>query len=288
MRYIGSKSNLLSHIEEIVDNLGVKEGIFCDLFAGTACVAAHFKREGFQIISNDLLELSYAFQRALIANNGDPEFVGIVETLGDVPNDSPPPNLSPYHKVVAWLNCLPGKKGFIFHSYCPSGSNEYGRQYLSDSNGQKIDAIRQQIRQWRDADEITENEFYLLLLPLLEATSKVANISGTYGAYLKHWDPRTYKDLTMVPTEIIRSDVPHQVFRQDANQLIEDIRCDVLYLDPPYNTRQYITNYHLLETVARYDAPALHGKTGLRNDEDGEKSAYCSKSDCHRVFPGPN
>ena len=286
MRYIGSKSNLLSHIEEIVDNLGVKEGIFCDLFAGTACVAAHFKREGFQIISNDLLELSYAFQRALIANNGDPEFVGIVETLGDVPNDSPPPNLSPYHKVVAWLNCLPGKKGFIFHSYCPSGSNEYGRQYLSDSNGQKIDAIRQQIRQWRDADEITENEFYLLLLPLLEATSKVANISGTYGAYLKHWDPRTYKDLTMVPTEIIRSDVPHQVFRQDANQLIEDIRCDVLYLDPPYNTRQYITNYHLLETVARYDAPALHGKTGLRNDDDSEKSAYCSKSDCYRVFQG--
>ena len=284
MRYIGSKLNLLSHIEEIVDNLGVKKGIFCDLFAGTACVAAHFKREGFQIISNDLLELSYAFQRALIANSEEPEFVGIVETLGDVPNDSPPPNLSPYHKVVAWLNCLPGKKGFIFHSYCPSGSNEYGRQYLSDSNGQKIDAIRQQIRQWRDAGEITENEFYLLLLPLLEATSKVANISGTYGAYLKHWDPRTYKDLTMVPTEIIRSDVPHQVFRGDANQLIEDIRCDVLYLDPPYNTRQYIANYHLLETVARYDAPALHGKTGLRNDDDSEKSAYCSKSDCYRAF----
>ena len=179
---------------------------------------------------------------------------------------------------------LPGKKGFIFHNYCPSGNNEYGRQYLSDSNGQKIDAIRQQIQGWRDSGEITENEFYLLLLPLLEATSKVANISGTYGAYLKQWDPRTYKDLPMVPAEIIRSNLPHQAFRQDANQLIEDIRCDVLYLDPPYNTRQYITNYHLLETIARYDAPALHGKTGLRNYEKSEKSAYCSKSDCHGVF----
>ena len=284
MRYIGNKWNLLSHIEGVVDNLGVKKGIFCDLFAGTACVAAHFKRRGFQIISNDLLELSYAFQRALIANNEEPKFAGIVETLGDVQGDSLFANLSPYHKTVAWLNCLPGKKGFIFHNYCPSGNNEYGRQYLSDSNGQKIDAIRQQIEQWRDAGEITENEFYLLLLPLLEATSKIANISGTYGAYLKHWDPRTYKDLTMVPAEIIRSDVPHQVFRGDANQLIEDIRCDVLYLDPPYNTRQYIANYHLLETIARYDAPSLHGKTGLRNYEDGEKSAYCSKSDCHRAF----
>ena len=284
MRYIGSKWNLLSHIEGVVDNLGVKKGIFCDLFAGTACVAAHFKRRGFQIISNDLLELSYAFQRALIANNEEPKFAGIVETLGDVQGDNLFANLSPYHKVVAWLNCLPGKKGFIFHNYCPSGNNEYGRQYLSDSNGQKIDAIRQQIQQWRNAGEITENEFYLLLLPLLEATSKVANISGTYGAYLKHWDPRTYKDLPLVPAEIIRSDVPHQVSRGDANQLLEDIRCDVLYLDPPYNTRQYITNYHLLETIARYDTPALRGKTGIRSYNDHDKSAYCSRCDCYRVF----
>ena len=284
MRYIGSKLNLLSHIEGVVDNLGVKAGTFCDLFAGTACVAGHFKRRGFRVMSNDLLELSYAFQRALIANNEEPKFAGIVETLGDVQGDSLFANLSPYHKVVAWLKCLPGKKGFIFHNYCPSGNNEYSRQYLSDSNGQQIDAIRQHIQQWRDVDDITENEFYLLLLPLLEATSRVANISGTYGAYLKHWDPRTSKDLPMVPADIIPSDVPHQVFRRDANQLIEDIRCDVLYLDPPYNTRQYITNYHLLETIARYDAPALHGKTGLRDYGAGEKSAYCSKSACYQAF----
>ena len=284
MRYIGSKLNLLSHIEEIVDNLGIKEGIFCDLFAGTACVASHFKRRGFQVISNDLLELSYAFQQALIANNEAPTFAGVAETLGDVPNDSLPLDPSPYDRVVAWLNFLPGKKGFIFHNYCPSGNNEYGRQYLSDRNGQKVDAIRQQIQQWHDAGEITENEFYLLLLPLLEGTSKIANISGTYGAYLKHWDPRTYKDLSMVPVQTIRSDMPHQVFRQDANRLIKAIACDILYLDPPYNTRQYLANYHLLETVARYDDPALHGKTGLRDYEAGEKSAYCSKSDCYRVF----
>ena len=97
MRYIGSKWNLLSHIEGVVDSLGVKEGIFCDLFAGTACVAAHFKRRGFRVISNDLLELSYTFQQALIANNEEPNFAGIVETLGDVQGDSLFANLSPYH-----------------------------------------------------------------------------------------------------------------------------------------------------------------------------------------------
>ena len=284
MRYIGSKVSLLSYIEETVENLEVECGVFCDLFAGTACVGAHFKRQGFQIISNDLLEVSYAFQQALIANSEEPKFSGIVETLGDVSTDTASSNFSRYYKMLAWLNCLPGKKGFIFHNYCPSGNNEYGRQYLSDSNGQKIDAIRQQIQQWHDAGEITENEFYLLLLPLLEATSKIANISGTYGAYLKHWDPRTHKDLSLVPAEIIQSDLSHQVFRQDANRLIEDIRCDILYLDPPYNSRQYVANYHLLETIARYDNPTLRGKTGMRSYDDQNKSAYCSRSDCYRVF----
>lgn len=284
MRYIGSKVSLLSYIEEIVENLGVKQGVFADLFAGTACVGAHFKRRGFQIISNDLLELSYAFQQTLIGNSKEPRFRGIVETLGDVSTDTPSANFSPYYKMLAWLNCLPGKRGFIFQNYCPSGNNEYNRQYLSDRNGQQIDAIRQQIQQWYDAGNITEIEFYLLLLPLLEATSKVANISGTYGAYLKHWDPRTHKDLSLVPTKVIISDLSHQVFRQDANRLIEDIRCDILYLDPPYNSRQYIANYHLLETIARYDNPTLRGKTGLRSYDDDNKSAYCSRSDCYRVF----
>ena len=72
----------------------------------------------------------------------------------------------------------------------------------------------------------------------------------------------------------------HSVYRKTANDLISEIQCDVLYIDPPYNTRQYITNYHLLETIARYDTPSIHGKTGLRDYEESEKSAYCSKTTC--------
>lgn len=285
MRYIGCKLNLLPYIEHLVtETLGVRKGIFCDLFAGTATVGAHFKKQGFQIISNDLLELSAAFQHALIANNTTPEFAGIIDTLGDVGDADLFTSLSPYNQVIAWLNCLPGKKGFIFNAYCPSGSNECGRQYLSDVNGQKIDAIRQQIQTWQEAGDITENEFYLLLLPLVEATSKVANISGTYAAYLKHWDARTYKPLTLVPVNIIPSQLSHSVYRRPANKLAAEIRSDVLYIDPPYNTRQYITNYHLLETIARYDNPSLRGKTGLRDYEASEKSAYCSKSACLSAF----
>ena len=164
------------------------------------------------------------------------------------------------------------------------GDNEYRRQYLSDINGKKIDAIRQQIETWRRIELITENEYYVLLLSLLEAVSKVTNISGTYGAYLKDWDPRTYKTLTLEPFLPIPSDKQHSVYQEDANVLVERIECDILYIDPPYNARQYITNYHLLETIARYDNPSVYGKTGLRPYSKLEKSAYCSQSTCLEAF----
>jgi adenine-specific DNA-methyltransferase len=354
MRYIGCKNNLLSCIEEITFKNGSQTGVFCDPFAGTHSVAAHFKKLGFQIISNDLLFLAYVFGRALIKNNRKPTFDGLAEKVmqngqrihglncrmqnergargaglegtGTSPNQSTPylvpasfctpitegnafgyselrtgrtphselksrqpPGLfdqvDPYLKVLGYLNHLDGvTDGFIFNAYCPCGDNEYNRQYISDRNGQKVDAVRQRIEAWRQEGAITEDEYYILLLSLLEAVSRVTNISGVYGAYLKKWDARTYKELTLEPILPIPSDKEHAVYQEDANKLIERIECDILYIDPPYNTRQYITNYHLLETIARYDNPEVYGKTGLRPYSNAEKSAYCSKEACLDAF----
>ena len=284
MRYIGRKTNLLPYIEDVVWKNTSQKGIFCDLFAGTHSVAAHFKKLGFQIISNDLLCLAYVFGRALIQNNTDPTFT----KLTNLPKVSPSSlfdGMETYLKVLSYLNRLDGiSDGFIFNAYCPGGDNEYNRQYLSDKNGQKIDAVRQQIEVWRRDNLVTEDEYYVLLLCLLEAVSKVTNISGTYGAYLKEWDARTYKELTLEPIVPVPSNKKHAVYQQDANHLIEQIECDILYIDPPYNTRQYITNYHLLETIARYDNPCVYGKTGLRSHSKSEKSAYCSQAECLRAF----
>ncbi len=284
MRYIGCKNNLLSHIEAVtLSNCG-QENVFCDLFAGTHTVAAHFKKLGFQIISNDLLYVAYVFGRALIQNNEKPIF----SQLGNLPavhSSNLFDNASNYSKTLNYLNYLEGTSdGFIFNNYCPDGDNEFKRQYLSNKNGKKIDAIRQKIEMWRQDKLITEAEYYILLLSLLEAVSKVTNISGTYAAYLKDWDARTYKTLKLKPFFPISSDKEHVVYQEDANSLIEQIECDILYLDPPYNSRQYITNYHLLETIARYDNPHVYGKTGLRRYSESEKSAYCSKSECLKAF----
>ena len=284
MRYIGSKTNLLSYIEAVVLEESPQRGVFCDLFAGTHSVAAHFKKLGFQIVSNDLLHLAYVFGRALVQNNNKPTF----SHLTDLPDVRPTglfDESTPYLKVLNYLNQLDGDTdGFVFNAYCPGGDNEYKRQYLSDANGMKVDAIRQQIEIWRQDELITEDEYYILLLSLLEAVSKVTNISGTYGAYLKDWDPRTYNSLMLKPFLPIPSDREHVVYQEDANSLIEQIECDILYIDPPYNARQYITNYHLLETIARYDNPSVYGKTGLRPYSEVEKSDYCSQAACLQAF----
>ena len=284
MRYIGSKSNLLPYIETVVFNNCPRTGIFCDLFAGTHSVAARLKKLGFQIVSNDLLHLAYVFGRALIQNNDKPTFSQLVE----LPEVSPTglfDEVTTYLKVLNYLNQLDGSSdGFIFNAYCPSGDNEYKRQYLSDVNGRKVDAVRQQIEAWRCNERISEDEYYILLLSLLEAVSKVTNISGTYGAYLKDWDTRTYNALRLEPFLPIPSDKEHAVYQEDANSLVKRIECDILYIDPPYNSRQYITNYHLLETIARYDNPSIYGKTGLRPYSEAEKSAYCSQTSCLHAF----
>ena len=284
MRYIGCKNNLLSSIEEVTRNHCGQEGVFCDFFAGTHSVAAHFKRLGFQIISNDLLYLAYVFGRALIQNSDKPTFSHLTNLPATHPSNLFD-GMDSYLKALNYLNQLDGTSdGFIFNAYCPGGQNQHNRKYLSDKNGQKVDAVRQQIEAWRQDGSITEDENYTLLLSLLEAVSKVTNISGTYGAYLKGWDARTYKDLTLEPFSAISSDKDHAVYQEDANRLVERIDCDILYIDPPYNSRQYITNYHLLETVARYDNPPVHGKTGMRSYSEAEKSAYCSKGACLSAF----
>ena len=111
---------------------------------------------------------------------------------------------------------------------------------------------------------------------LLESADKVANTASVYGAYLKHIKKSAQKDLKIEPALFSQTKNIHKVFNRSANDLIKEIEGDILYLDPPYNTRQYGANYHLLNTIAKYDSFVPKGKTGLRNYE---KSVYCMKNE---------
>jgi len=267
MRYIGSKKSLLAEIERIIDENIKDAEVFCDIFSGTACVGNYFKKK-YKILSNDLLYFSYCIQKAVIETNFMPEFKRVGFNPIEYFN-----NLSEKE-----LLHLPQEKRFCTNNYSPLGN----RMYLSEKNGVKIDFIRNKIEEWRGKSLINESEYFYLITVLIEAIPFISNISGTYGAYNKFWDKRSLNDLILKEPEIFNNEKENKAFNENSNDLIKKIEGDILYVDPPYNKRQYSSNYHLLETVAKYDNPTLKGVTGLR--ENDKKSDYCKKNSVLKSF----
>ncbi len=267
MNYIGSKHTLLPFIEQVFRQ--VRDGgekTICDIFAGTGAVARHFKKLGLRVVANDLQHYAYALNKAYIEINEQPKFARL--RRGFKTEFARHGSSDPTRQTLAFVNSLPGAPGFIASNYGPAGN----RFYYTAENAEKADAIRQQIELWLKQKIITEQEYFYLLCSLLEAIDQVANTASVYGAFLKKFKPSALKPLTLRPLALSNHVADCRAFKRDANELIREIECDALYLDPPYNRRQYGANYHVLETIAAYDQPRLRGVTGLR---DYLRSRYC-------------
>jgi len=285
MNYIGSKLSLLEFLEESIKKVAKKDcNVFCDLFAGTGVVGSYFKRKGFKIISNDIQYYSYVLNRHYIKNHRPLEFKKLFGVIGDL-KKAKVSERSIF--VINYLNNLKGKKGFIFNNYCLGGTKDKveQRMYFSDENGIRCDAIRKKIEEWRNNGLVDENEYYFLLASLVESIDKYANTASVYGAFLKQLKKSAQRLMILEPAELIINDQEHEVYNEDINSVVGKIKGDILYLDPPYNQRQYATNYHVLETIAKYDNPKIHGKTGLR-DYGKQKSLYCSRTQVKKAFKG--
>jgi adenine-specific DNA-methyltransferase len=269
MNYIGSKYTLLPFIEQVFRQISDgSEKTACDIFAGTGAVGRYFKKRGLRIIANDFQYYAYALNKAYIEINETPSFAGLLRRYADEIAQHPALFDDPATQVLAFVNSLHGVQGFITEHYGPAGK----RLYYTEENAKKADAIRQAIEKWREQELITEQEYFYLLCSLLEAIDQVANTASVYGAFLKKFKASALKPLRLKPLTLSNHVTGCQVFNLDANELIKEIECDVLYLDPPYNHRQYGANYHVLETIAAYDNPRLTGVTGMR---DYPRSRYC-------------
>lgn len=280
MRFIGCKENLLNFIESFVKQKDIKGKVFCDLFAGTGSVAKHFKKLGYKIISSDLLYFSYVLQKVYIEQNQYPQFPKLLKSLKIPPIEETlfASESQDAKKIIKYLNNLEGIEGFIYKNYSPEGTSKrtYSRKYFTGDNAGKIDAIREKIEEWNNSKLINEQEYYFLLASLIEAVPFVANISGTYAAFLKTWDKRALKKLTLEMPIIIKSNETHKVYFTDGLKVLEQVQgIDILYLDPPYNERQYAPNYHILETIAKLDNPRIKGITGMRPYAE-QKSKFCN------------
>lgn len=260
MNYIGSKYKLSDFISSSVKSIvgeDLSDKIFCDLFAGTGVVGRNFKKEVKKVISNDMEFYSYVLNKNYIENH---EFLD---------NEI----------YIKELNETNGEEGFIFNEYSENG--KANRLYFSEHNGKKIDAIRTKIEFWKTEKKISSALYYFLLASLLESADKVANTASVYGAFLKKIKKTAQKELILEPAIFEINSHSHEVYNEDSNILIKKIEGDILYLDPPYNAREYGANYHLLNTIAKYDHFTPKGKTGLR---DYKKSAFCKKKEVEKSF----
>lgn len=259
MRYIGAKTKLLESIDErIKKNIGNIEGkTFCDIFAGTGSVGDYFQ-DKCQIIANDNLYFSYLINRAKLLKSKC-SFKKLGFDPFDFFNNS---NTDDY------------TSGFCYNNFAPSVS---GRQYFSDENAKLIDFIRNKIDEWYSNSLINEYERDYLLGCLIESLSKVSNVAGVYAAFLHIWDSRAVKRMQFIDVESInQSKYENVVYNADVQDLIKQISGDVLYLDPPYTPTQYISQYHVLETIAKNDNPITHG-VGAHRDNGAQISNWCKR-----------
>jgi len=284
MNYLGSKLSLLKFLEESINKIAGNKSnrVFCDLFAGTGIVGSYFKKKGYKIIANDIQYYSYVLNRHYIGNHKELTFSKL---LKEIPELKKIKTENRKNFTCNYLSSLKGKKGFIYKNYCVGGAKDEKeeRQYFSDENGMLCDAIRQKIENWKKRKLISNDEYYFLIATLIKSIDKYANTASVYGAFLKKLKKTAQNSLILKPAELIINDNDHKVFNADINKLVPKIEGDILYLDPPYNQRQYATNYHLLETIAKYDNPKIHGKTGLREYQN-QKSLYCSRPQVKKAF----
>lgn len=307
MRYIGNKTKLLSFIASYLDALDLYGGRALDAFTGTTAVARLLKVRGFAVDTCDIMSLSYVFQRAYVVADEYPKFAGLAEDSdlraakrrpqfrslvesrlrgqGDLFAGTP--DLQPLEETLVYLDTyLEPLSSFIDRNFAASESPAPGqRMYFSRRNAQRIDAIRHRLHDWRSDGRVTEEEFFILLAALLEAADSVANTTGVYAAFVKAWQSNAIKPLRLnAPDIVVGTGLKCAAHCGDVVELAGDLgRFDLLYLDPPYNTRQYSAYYHVPELIAEgwFDAelPTLRGKTGLIEDSQ-KKSEWSTRDGC--------
>ena len=244
-RYLGNKYKLLGFIEDIISEKCGAINSLCDIFAGTGVVGERFNTPDIKIISNDFLFANYVCLQA---------FLGVNKSL----QESVP-------EKVEYLNCLPNGKENYF-------SNHFGGAYFTNENARKIGAIREEIERISEHDD----EKNILICSLIYAVDKVANTVGHYDAFRKKLDMLQPIKL-LIPDIDYSNNANNEIYKEDANVLIRKITCDVLYIDPPYNSRQYSDAYHLLENLAEWKKPEVAG-VAKKMDRSHIKSDYCLKS----------
>ena len=244
-RYLGNKFKLLNFIKEIIEKNCTGIETVADIFSGTGAVASAFTDK--IIIANDLLYNNY------LCN-------------------------------LAWFGSESVRLNFISNLIGSYNQNQnleenymtenFSDTYFSKMDYSKIGFIREDIEKKFLSGIVTERERAILIASLIYAMDKIANTCGHYDAWRRGVIFERHLKLQMLNIPA-RNNKQNRCFNENANELVRHIKADLIYIDPPYNSRQYSDTYHLLENVARWEKPPVYG-VALKPDRKNLKSAYCT------------
>jgi adenine-specific DNA-methyltransferase len=248
IKYLGSKRALVPVLGDIAERVEARTAV--DLFTGTTRVAQDLKRRGLVVTATDLATYSQVLSDCYIAT------------------DATTVDLQALDNELKRLNALPGRRGYFTRTFCEEA------RFFQPRNGARVDAVRDAL----EADHRDSALFPILLTSLMLAADRVDSTTGLQMAYLKQWAPRAHQDLELRRPELIVG--PGATVRGDATVTVETLPpVDLMYLDPPYNQHRYFTNYHIWETLVRWDGPEAYGVARKRVDarEESTRSVFNDK-----------
>lgn len=246
VRYLGSKASALPALERLLNDRITSPGTLCDPFGGVGVVGAHFRALGWTVHSSDLLHCAHHFQVARLMVDNSPLPNAVRQITGTRSAE----------EFIAYLNALDPIQSWVHEEF------SLRRKYFTESNATKIDAVRNELRRLTNSGALTISAAAYYSACLIDSVDKVANTAGTYYAHLKAWTPKALHPFSIRLLEPVRGPRGNSAVGE-ATQLVKQRHWDILYLDPPYNRRDYAAYYHLPETLATGRQPLPQGRSGV-------------------------
>lgn len=249
IKYLGSKRRLISRIVAIV-RATRPTGTVVDLFSGTSRVGHALKHAGYRVLANDYAAYAHALATCYVVADREDWAAPAEALLGE-------------------LMQVPPESGYVTATFCRDA------RFFTPANGARIDAIRAEI----EARGLPEPLRAIALVSLMEAADRVDSTTGVQMAYLKDWAPRASRSLELrLPRLLPRAPSgPGESHMMDAVEAARRLSGDIAYLDPPYNQHSYLGNYHIWETLIRWDSPEPYGVARKRKDTRTRRSDFNSK-----------
>ena len=244
-RYLGNKFKLIPFIRRVVDEECNDIHSVLDAFSGTGSVSFAFRDK--RLLVNDMMYCNYLASLCWFS----PQEVD-VQLLTE---------------IMEYYNTIDTSRedNYMYQTFRDT--------YFSADVCRRIGFIRDDIEQRFHIGEVNERERAIVITSMTYAMDKISNTYGHYDSYIQNAVYNNHFELRL-PLLNYELEADNQCFNQDANILADNVECDLAYLDPPYNSRNYCDAYHLLENVARWEKPDVEG-VAKKMDRTMMKSEYC-------------